>query len=95
MWYGDCKGDFIETLYNANALKIVRVGRREDCPLSLPLLVSNPEKILHVLRTERECVSRDCDRDCKKCDLSLDQGEILTAYDTLISMLMNETDRKE
>lgn len=43
--------------------------------------------LLHVLKTERECVSRNCDHNCGACDLSLEQTEILTAYDTLISML--------
>lgn len=43
-------------------------------------------RLLKVLKTERECVSRDCNRDCGKCDLSLERGEILTAYDTLIDM---------
>lgn len=95
MWYGDCKGEFIETLYNANSLKIVRVGRREDCPLSLPLLVPEQEKILHVLKTERECVSRDCNRDCANCELSLEREEILSVYDALIAMLDSEDKERE
>lgn len=60
---------------------------------ALPIL--NDKQLLKVLKTERECVSRDCNRDCANCDPSLDQGEILTAYDTLISILTNEIDRKE
>lgn len=54
------------------------------------LPISDDKQLLKVLETERECVSRNCDRDCKKCELSLDQEEILTAYDTLISMLTTE-----
>ena len=59
-------------------------NRADDCPL-----VPVPEhgQILRVLKTERECVSRDCDRDCRKCDLSLEREEIVGVYDALIAML--------
>lgn len=43
-------------------------------------------RLLKVLKTERECVSRDCNRDCGKCDLSLEQDEVLSAYDFLITL---------
>ena len=58
--------------------------RPDWCPL-----VTVPEhgRLLKVLKTERECVIRDCDRNCGKCDLSLERSEILSAYDALISML--------
>lgn len=52
-------------------------------------------EILRVLKTERECVSRNCDRDCGKCDLSLEQNEILSVYDTLIAMFSAEADSRE
>lgn len=53
------------------------------------------EQILRVLKTERECVSRDCDRNCGACDLSLDRAEILSSYDALIGMLAaNEEDEE-
>ena len=44
-------------------------------------------RLLKVLKTERECVSRDCNRDCAHCDLSLERSEILRAYNALIAML--------
>ena len=47
------------------------------------------EKILKVLKTERECIKRQsdivkCDRQCNKCDLCLPDDEILEVYDFLI-----------
>lgn len=48
--------------------------------------VQEHEQILRVLKTERACVSRDCNRDCTHCDLSLEQDEVLRAYDTLITL---------
>lgn len=51
-------------------------------------------QILRVLKTERECVSRDCDRNCGACDLSLDRAEILSAYDTLIALLEGPGDKE-
>ena len=63
---------------------IASIGRHDSCPL-IPVLPHG--RLLKVLKTERECVSRDCNRDCGKCDLSLERGEILAAYDTLIAIL--------
>lgn len=44
---------------------------------------------LKVLKTERECVSRNdggnCDRDCGKCDLVLPSDVVLQAYDYVIA----------
>lgn len=45
------------------------------------------EKIINVLKIERECVSRDCDRDCGKCDLVQDRDWLLSAYDNAIALL--------
>ena len=47
------------------------------------------EKILKVIKTERECVIRQrdiskCDRRCSECDLCLSEEEILEVYDFLI-----------
>lgn len=51
-------------------------------------------RFLKVLKTERECVSRDCNRDCGKCDLSLEQDEILSAYDTLIALFADTAEER-
>ena len=63
----------------------------EWLPLKTPNwcpLVPVPEhgQILRVLKTERECASRDCDRNCGKCELALEQSEILDVYDVMIAM---------
>lgn len=47
------------------------------------------EKILKVLKTERECIRRQgdvskCDRRCGECNLCLPDDEILEVYDFLI-----------
>jgi len=39
------------------------------------------------LQTERECVSRDCNRDCYSCDLVEDREWLLQVYDRAIEML--------
>ena len=49
--------------------------------------IMTTDKILKVLRNERECIKRQsdkCDRDCAKCDLCLPDNEILEVYDILI-----------
>lgn len=58
-----------------------------DEPQNCPLVLA-PEHgwLLKVLKTERDCVSRDCDRDCGRCDLSLEREEIVGVYDALIAM---------
>lgn len=35
----------------------------------------NTEELIGILKTERECVMRDCDRDCSKCELALPSPE--------------------
>lgn len=52
-------------------------------------------RLLKVLKTERECVSRDCNLDCGKCDLSLEQDEVLRAYDTLIALFADQAEEGE
>lgn len=61
------------------------------CPL---VPVPDHGDLLKVLKTERECVSRDCDRNCGACDLALERDEILTVYDALISMLADPADKE-
>ena len=68
-----------------NAYNKPHDGKRLDgCPL---IPVPDHGRLLKVLKTERECVSRDCDRNCGKCDLSLERDEIVGVYDALIAML--------
>jgi len=45
------------------------------------------KKVIKGLQIERECVSRDCDRDCGKCDLVQDRDWLLSVYDDAIAML--------
>ena len=42
-------------------------------------------RAIELMEIERECVSRDCDRDCEKCDISQDRDELLEAYNEIIS----------
>lgn len=45
------------------------------------------EKVIKGLQIERECVSRDCDRDCSKCDLVQDREWLLSVYDDALELL--------
>lgn len=47
----------------------------------------NMQRVVDILKTEKECVSRQdkpfgeaCDRDCSKCDLVLPTKDVLKAY---------------
>jgi hypothetical protein len=44
-------------------------------------------EILRGLRIERECVSRDCNRDCTNCDIVQERDWLLLVYDNAIKML--------
>lgn len=48
------------------------------------------EKIIRGLQIERECVSRDCDRDCGKCDLVQDRDWLLSVYDGALELLKEQ-----
>ena len=48
------------------------------------------EEIMRGLQIERECVSRDCDRDCGKCDLAQDKGWLLSVYDGALELLKEQ-----
>ena len=50
----------------------------------------NLHDVIKVIETERECVSRDCDRDCGKCDLVMDKNKILKAYDKVLKYLKSK-----
>jgi hypothetical protein len=45
------------------------------------------EKAIQWLEIERECVGRDCDRDCGQCDLAQDRETLLSACDDALSLL--------
>ena len=48
------------------------------------------EKIIKGLQIERECVSRDCDRDCGKCDLVQERDWLLSVYDDALALLKEQ-----
>ena len=48
------------------------------------------EKVIKGLQIERECVSRDCDRDCGKCDLVQDMDWLLSVYDDALALLKEQ-----
>ncbi len=45
------------------------------------------QEVLTGLHIERECVSRDCNRDCANCDLVQERDWLLKVYDNAIRML--------
>ena len=50
-------------------------------------------KVIKGLQIERECVSRDCDRDCGKCDLVQDRDWLLSVYDEAIEILKEQEEQ--
>ena len=50
----------------------------------------NRKNVIKGLQIERECVSRDCDRDCGKCDLVQDRDWLLSVYDDAITLLKEQ-----
>ena len=44
-------------------------------------------EILRGLRIERECVSRDCDRDCANCDIVQERDWLIDVYNEAIQLL--------
>lgn len=49
------------------------------------------DKIIHVMENEKQCVERNikniCNGKCAECDLLLEDEDIITAYDFVISVL--------
>lgn len=39
------------------------------------------------MQIEKECINRDCDRNCAKCDIVQKVGDLNSAYDTAINAL--------
>ena len=48
------------------------------------------EKVIKGLAIERECVSRDCNRDCARCDLAQDREWLLSVYDEVLELLKEQ-----
>lgn len=44
-------------------------------------------EIIRGLRIERECVSRDCNRNCANCDIVQERNWLLEVYDGAIKLL--------
>ena len=44
-------------------------------------------EVIRILKIERECISRDCDRNCGQCDLVQEQETLLKVYDEAIRLL--------
>lgn len=47
-------------------------------------------EVIRILKIERECISRDCDRNCGECDLVQEQETLLDAYNSTIALLENQ-----
>jgi hypothetical protein len=45
------------------------------------------DEIIRGLRIERECVSRDCNRNCANCDIVQERDWLLLVYDNVIKLL--------
>jgi hypothetical protein len=52
--------------------------------------MTDREKVIKGLTIERECVSRNCDRDCSKCDLVQDREWLLSVYDDALELLKEQ-----
>lgn len=49
-------------------------------------------EVIRGLRIERECVSRDCDRNCAECDIVQERDWLLEVYDNAINLIENYGD---
>lgn len=48
------------------------------------------DEVIKYLKIERECISRDCDRNCGECDLVQEQETLLETYNSAIALLENQ-----
>lgn len=53
------------------------------------------KEVIHILEIERECISRDCNRNCGQCDLVQEQEALLDTYDSAISLLSINPEDKD
>jgi hypothetical protein len=49
-------------------------------------------EVIRILKIERECISRDCDRNCSECDLVQEQETLLDAYNSAIALLEDKNE---
>ena len=49
-------------------------------------------EVIKYLKIERECISRNCDRNCGECDLVQEQETLLDAYNSAIVLLTHSCD---
>jgi hypothetical protein len=47
------------------------------------------DEIIRGLRIEKECVSRDCNRDCANCDIVQERDWLLQVYEGAIEIIEN------
>ena len=52
-------------------------------------------RAIELLEIERECVTRDCDRDCANCELVQDRDELVTMYNTVIAQMRRDVMMKD
>lgn len=45
------------------------------------------KRAISIIENEKECVQRDCDRDCSRCELVKEESEIVCAFDLAIRSL--------
>lgn len=45
------------------------------------------KRMYELLNIERECVMRQCNKDCANCDLIQDKSELILMYNILIAMI--------
>lgn len=52
--------------------------------------MEDQNEIIRILRIERECISRDCNRMCEICDLVQDRGHLLSVYTSAIKLIEDQ-----
>ena len=52
------------------------------------------KEIIKGLKIEKECVSRDCNRDCANCDIVQDADWLLDVYQSAIDILSQIKERR-
>lgn len=50
---------------------------------------------IKIIENEKECVQRDCNRDCANCELVKEENEIVEAFDIALACLKNSSKTAE